>query len=196
MSVQARERETYESMWGVEDYSASSPGANYVEAFLVMAGITDPSQATVLDAGCGSGKGALALSALGFRVRMCDLTDAGIVPEARGLIFTETALWHDLRASLGYVSGGLADYVYCCDVLEHIPTHFTMLSIARMLEVCRHGLFLSIALVPDRFGVFVGYPLHQTVQSFVWWRDACAELGTVIECRDLGTTGLYLVAPR
>ena len=67
--------------------------------------------------------------------------------------------------------------------------------IARLLEVSRTGLFLSISTVPDVHGVLVREPLHQTVQSFVQWRDQIAELGRVVEARDLLVSGCYLVEP-
>jgi hypothetical protein len=70
-----------------------------------------------------------------------------------------------------------------------------MLAAARMIEVCRRGAFFSICLQPDVFGSWVGQPLHQTVQSFTWWRDALGELGRVTDCRDLAATGLYFVEP-
>ena len=71
----------------------------------------------------------------------------------------------------------------------------TMLAIARMLEASTRGVFLSIALVPDQFGILVGRPLHLTVKPFTWWRDRIRELGTVAECRDLIDAGLFLVKP-
>lgn len=183
------ERETYAQMWAVEAYSHHSPGEVFVPLFLDMTQTT--MRGSVLDAGCGSGKGAIALQHAGFVVTCCDLTDAGLVPEARELPFHQTALWDDLTRQVGF-----RDWVYCCDVLEHIPTPFTMLVVSRLLEVARRGVFLSISLVPDQFGVWVGKSLHQTVQSFVQWRDQLACLGTVKEARDLLTTGVYLVEPR
>ncbi len=71
-----------------------------------------------------------------------------------------------------------------------------MLVISRLLHVARRGVFLSIALVPDEFGVWVGQPLHQTVQGFTWWRDRLNTLGTIKECRDLLTAGVYYVEPK
>lgn len=189
MSLTAQETATYEQMWALGSYGDTSPGEQFLPLFLDMSRTT--MRGSILDAGCGSGKGALALAAAGFAVQMCDLTASGLLPEARRLPFTETVLWANLKREIGFT-----DWVYCTDVLEHVPTAFTMLAVSRMLEVCRRGAFLSIYLLPDRFGAWVGKPLHQTVQSFTWWRDALKELGTVQECRDLVSTGVYLVTPR
>src|SRR5688572_14262548 len=165
MSVIAREKATYDSAWGIAHYADHSPGERLVSAFCDMAGIASAKGVTVLDAGCGSGKGALALEAYGFTVRMCDITPEGLIPQARAIPFHEACLWHPLAhaASPDWKHDGRLDYVYCCDVLEHIPTEFTMLVIARLLEVARSGVFLSISLLPDVFGAWIGHSLHQTV---------------------------------
>jgi 2-polyprenyl-3-methyl-5-hydroxy-6-metoxy-1,4-benzoquinol methylase len=193
-SLLERERDKYDAMWAVPAYANASPGAQVLPVFLDM---TQATSGTVLDAGCGSGKGAVALVKAGFDVTLCDLTPEGLVPEAQGLPFAASALWADL-APLTYAAtfGKTFDYVYCCDVLEHIPTPFTMLVIRRLLDVSKHGVFLSISTVPDNFGVWIGEPLHQTVQPFVQWRDQLNTIGRVIEARDLLMSGCYWVAPR
>jgi SAM-dependent methyltransferase len=190
----AAERKTYEEMWGIDAYATHSPGAQMLPLFLDMAGIPDAKRfpGTVLDAGCGAGKGALALAERGFAVTLCDITDARLpeVAAARTLRFHEQCLWHDLRPV------GTFDYVYCCDVLEHLPPQFTMLAIDQMLRVSRRGVFLSICLVPDSFGIWAGKALHQTVQPYIWWRDSLATLGTVVESRDLLNDAVFLVRAR
>lgn len=182
-----QQRSTYSEAWGIEQYAEHSPGEHHVAMFLEMAKVLGQGY-SVLDAGCGSGKGALALKAAGCQVQMCDITAEGLVEEAKAFPFYQACLWHPL--------GPRVDYVYCCDVLEHIPTEFTMLTVSRLLEVARRGVFLSISLVPDVFGNWVGKPLHRTVQSFNWWRDNLNAIGKVTESRDLLHTGIYFVRPR
>lgn len=191
-SIVQQQAELYSGLWSsVEPYAEVSPGETHVAMFQAMTGATD---ATVLDAGCGSGKGAQALAKAGFDVTMCDLTDAGLmsnlIRDTQAVYLGNVCLWHPLTAF------GRWDYVYCCDVLEHIPTEYTMLTIARLLEVAKHGVFLTIALVPDQFGVWVGEHLHKTVQPFQWWRDRLRDLGDLVECRDCLLTGVYLVRPK
>lgn len=197
MRVIAAEREIYERTWQVPGYADHSPGEAHVALFMDMAAPAPGS--VILDAGCGSGKGALALTALGFPVVLTDLTADGLVAEARGLPFFESCLWSPIGPTLAPgVAGPFVQVpvVYCCDVLEHIPTEYTMLTIARLLERASEGLFLSIALQPDQFGVWVGRPLHQTVRDFSWWRDRIADLGVLVEARDLLNAGVYYVRPR
>lgn len=188
------ERETYEQAFSVDAYSTYSPGEKYVPVFLSMTGLfqSEYGLTEVLDAGCGSGKGGLALRNAGIAVTLCDFVDerSPEVRDGHALPFhTIETLWRPIPL-------GTFDYVYCADVLEHLPTEFTMLAIARLLEVARRGVFLSIALVPDGFGVWVGRDLHLTVRDFPWWRDNIATLGRVVECRDLLHTGLFFVEPR
>ena len=60
-SLLDRERGTYTEIVHVDAYTATSRGELYVEQFLDMAGGT--ARGTILDAGCGTGKAALALTA-------------------------------------------------------------------------------------------------------------------------------------
>jgi len=189
MSIVTEQRLVYESAWSLPAYAAHSPGAQHVTLFQDMTDAAPGS--TVLDAGCGSGKGAIALRSAGFTVTLSDFTRDGVVADARALPFREACLWHLTPEQVGRF-----DYAYCCDVLEHIPTEYTMLVISRLLGVATRGVFLSIALVPDQFGAWVGHQLHQTVRDFVWWRDRLADLGRLVECRDLGHAGVYVVRAR
>lgn len=184
-SLSATEKDLYDGVWSLPGYADFAPGAHYAPAFAEMA--APAAGATVLDAGTGSGKGALALQALGLDVVAFDLSAAGL-PERFDIPFYQGSLLRELPFDTGE-----CDWVYCTDVLEHIPEAFTMLVVARLLRVAKHGLFLSISLVPDQFGVWAGRPLHLTVKDFNWWKQSLRELGTIIECRDLLTTGLFLL---
>jgi 2-polyprenyl-3-methyl-5-hydroxy-6-metoxy-1,4-benzoquinol methylase len=187
MNLIQHERETYETIWAMNAYREDfSPGKEFVRMFVEMA--KPRSSASILDAGCGGGKGAIALAEQGFDVSMCDLTNAGLDAEAIRFPFVQVPLWEKLTPHVGF-----KDYAYCCDVLEHIPPQFTMLVVSRLLEVARKGVFLSISLMPDQHGVWVGRPLHLSIQTFPQWRDQLNTIGKVVECRDLLNTGVYFV---
>jgi hypothetical protein len=85
------------------------------------------------------------------------------------------------------------DYAYCCDVMEHIPTEYVMATLQNIMATCTEGAFFYICLVPDGFGALIGKPLHLTVRPFMWWRDKLAELGEVVDARDLIMNGMYYV---
>lgn len=192
MSITAKERATYEEVWSFPGYGRTSPGEALAKVFMEMSG-AQPGD-TVLDAGCGAGKGALALDKLGLRVKMCDITDSALLPEVDHLEFRQAVLWNNLKVQTHPFDGGY-QWTYCCDVLEHIPPHFTMLVVDQLLRVTIKGLFLSISLGADHFGAVVGAHLHHTVQSFVAWREQLDTIGRVVEARDWLNTGIYLVQP-
>lgn len=192
------ERALYETVWSIPAYGEHSPGEVFLPLFEQM--IADARlplnqwlnrPQTVLDAGCGSGKGALALEAAGYRVTGCDLTPDGLLPEAQHLPFYAVCLWDNVVGACGRHT-----WVYCTDVLEHLPPVYAALVVHRLLQCARTAAFFSIALVPDAFGKWVGRPLHQTVLPYRQWKATLGELGTVVAARDLGTTGLFLVTPR
>lgn len=186
--IGASERALYERAWAVREYATDSPGRAFLPAFLEMAGPELGLCDSVIDAGCGAGAGLEALREAGYaRLAGADLVDARQGPPAT-LPFFEGPLWS--------IACQPFDWVYCCDVLEHIPEEFTMLVVARLLDACAMGAFFSICLEPDGFGALVGEALHKTVRPFTWWRDRLAELGRIVECRDLLSHGLYLVEPR
>jgi len=187
MTLTTQETDRYAEVWtSVPGYADHAPGTQYVAVLAEFC----PPPARVLDAGTGSGRGALALAAAGYDVRCCDLTDAGLVEDARRLPFRRACLWQALRPQLQV---GLVDAVYCTDVLEHVPPQFTMLAVEQMLRIADRGLLLSVSTLPDAFGAWVGTPLHQTVQPFVWWRQSLAEIGRVVDARDLVGTSLFWV---
>jgi 2-polyprenyl-3-methyl-5-hydroxy-6-metoxy-1,4-benzoquinol methylase len=202
-SISTLEREKYSTVWqSIDHYGALSPGEQYLPIFLHMVG---DRRGAVLDAGCGSGKGALALEAAGFEVALCDLTDDGVVPEAKHLRFFDTSLWADLSwigkqwsrkettlQRLRRDSARAFDFAYCCDVLEHIPPQFTMLVIDQLLRTAP-TVFVALCNIHDVNGAWVGQALHQTVQPFTWWRDSFREVATVLDARDLHDNSAFLL---
>lgn len=177
-----RERETYQRVWTeIPGYRTHSPGLTQLDRFLEMSGARQG--AAVLDAGCGAGAALAELRQRGYGAFGVDLTDAGL-PESLVPYVTLQPLWAPLPE---------ANYVYCCDVMEHIPTEYVMLTLTRLVEAASVGVFLSIAFRPDAFGTFVGTALHQTVKPFVWWRDRLSEVGRVVEARDCLDSGLFWV---
>ena len=197
MNLQHEEASVYEKMWTLDSYAEFSPGETFIPLFHAMSGMKTTD--SVLDAGCGAGKGALALRHSGHvgRIHLCDITDEGLVPEARhDFLFTRVCLWSDLYPQLPFMLGRRFDWAICCDVMEHIPEAFTMLVVERLLSVTRKGVFFSICFEQDQMGTLIGKSLHHTVQPFTWWRDCLKELGHMKECRDLVINGVFLVEPR
>jgi SAM-dependent methyltransferase len=181
----AQERDKYAEIWSLEQYrNATSPGLINVDRFMSV--IKPDPLSRVIDLGCGSGKAGLELEKRGLRLSWLDITAAGLDPEVPRELFIEQPLWAPMTFQRRW------DYGFCCDVLEHLPTEYTLLSISRMLEYCK-TLWLQIALRPDNFGALIGEPLHLTVKPFDWWLIRLGTLGHVEDARDLIGEGLYVV---
>ena len=183
-AIATAERKLYEEVLQAPRYGEFSPGVKYLPKFLEMSGADPTGRFSVLDAGCATGKLGVELAKLGFDVTLTDQTDVGLCDEAKAIPFIKHSLYQKFPTTY--------DWVVCCDVIEHIPPQFTMLVARHMLNASRLGVFFSIATVPDVFGVWVGQPLHKTVQPYTVWRDSLKELGTV-ESADLLNTGLFMV---
>jgi 2-polyprenyl-3-methyl-5-hydroxy-6-metoxy-1,4-benzoquinol methylase len=183
-----REQDRYEELiGGMPEYLENSPGEHWAELFMEVTG-AQPGD-SVLDAGCCSGKGAVALSKLGLRPQLLDITDIGLVDDAKAFPFDQSSVWS--QGMLGDV-----DWVLCADVMEHIPTEFVMLTLSRLIERARKGAFFTISLQPDQFGMFIGQPLHLTVQPYVWWRERLKDVAELVDSRDYLNTGMFLARGR
>lgn len=189
-SLADSERTKNLELWrDIPDYGEFSPGMENVEPFLqiVKPPIGELKGLSLLDAGCGSGRAGIAFEERGLQVSWLDITDAGLDPRIKRRRFLEQPLWQPFPIGMHW------DYVFCCDVMEHIPTEFTMMVIGNLLSRCSRLAWFQIALVPDEFGKAIGRPIHLTVQPFTWWRDRFATLGNLVDARDFGLRALYLV---
>lgn len=189
MRVVDAEREKYEVMWSMPGYEKFSPGEDNARRF--MSTLVPKPGSTVLDAGCGAGKGGLALSAEGLDVWYLDITSAGLELYGFGISadrFLEQPLWERI-----YMPNDLTwDYGYCCDVMEHLPTEYTMLAARNIIDVCRTTWF-QIAFFHDGWGAAIDHDLHLTVKPFVWWLSRLMTIGNVIDARDLCGSGVFVV---
>jgi SAM-dependent methyltransferase len=187
MNLVERETDRYEELInGMPEYLETSRGELYAELFMEMSGAK--AGQSVLDAGCCSGKGAIALAKLGLEPTLQDITDVGVLPEAKGFQFIKAPVWDE--SPFGTLTR--YDWIYCTDVMEHIQTEFVMLTLVRLCARARKGVFFSIDLVPDQFGIYVGSPLHVTVQPYVWWRDRLQDITKLRDRRDFLTQGIFL----
>lgn len=187
MNLVERERDKYSELWSsVYEYRKYSPGMENVSRFMEI--MKPEPHSTLIDIGCGTGEAGLEFQHKGLDVKWIDITDAGLRPDIPRSRFIRAPLWEDWTRDWKYGY----DYGYCCDVMEHIPTEYTMLVIDRIISSCRITWF-QIALVPDQFGVTIGQPLHLTVQPFTWWLDHIRDAGIVIDARDLCGQALFVV---
>ena len=183
------ERAKYEDIWQLPAYAENSPGDKRSTLF---GQIANPSLGdTLIDLGCGKGVGGKKLESLyGVDVTYLDITRAG---DGSVEPFLKQPLWEPIPPIKGGRRTWQYNYGYCVDVMEHIPTEFTMLAVRNMLAVCKY-VFFGVSFLPDYFGpAFVGQQLHLTIKDFTWWRDHFSEMGQLLDGRDLLGSGVYYV---
>lgn len=187
--IAEHEREKYAAIWSMPGYETFSPGEDNAARFLSV--LSPKKGATVLDAGCGAGKGGLALSAAGMDVWFLDITSAGLDEVGLGIDryrFIEQPLWERIYPPKVL----LWDYGYCCDVMEHLPTEYTVLAARNIVDVCRITWF-QIAFFHDGWGLAIDQDLHLTVRPFDWWLSRLKTIGKVVDARDLCGSGVFVV---
>lgn len=155
------ESEKYQAAWANPRYRAFSPGEYAVTEFLA---VTDAKPGdTVRDLGCGSGRAGTQLARRGLKVTQYDFAE-----NCRDAEIDLPFALHDLTQ---LIPGLPADWVFCCDVMEHIPPEDVR---KVLLNVVRAGwrVFLGICTDKDDYGPqLLGHPLHLTVQPAEWWRE-------------------------
>lgn len=179
------EQQKYLKCWNVDDYRKVSPGERcadmFLEALESLAPDGDDKQ-TLIDIGCGTGRAGYKLWQTGkFDVALMDFAwncldkniKARVDTKDNGISFIE----HDITKKTHH----RAEWGYCCDVLEHLPTDQIDDALESMLEMC-DNLFLQIATIPDHFG---GHPdikeqLHLTVWDYNTWLKKFAEHRVIV----------------
>lgn len=187
MNIAKAEQNKYAEIWSdVPEYKNYSPGLENVSRFMDV--LKPKPWSSLIDIGCGTGRAGLEFADKGLVVTWLDITDAGLDPLVPRERFAQCSLWD-------WLSKRTYDYGFCCDVMEHIPTEYTMLVLDRIVSNCKTSWF-QIALLPDQFGKVIDQPLHLTVKPFVWWLDRLRTIGDVVDARDLCGSALYIVGRR
>lgn len=178
------EAEKYTEMWQRPEYRASAPGEECAQIFIDWA----QPQGSVIDFGCGTGRGAIKLHQHGLDVTCMDFTDNSRDDAAMSLPFVR----HDLTQPISL----RADYGFCTDVLEHLPPEWVR-SVIRNIMAAAPCVFFQISTVPDTLGGLLGVELHLTVRRHEWWLNLFTTLGfTVQRHEDRGQASLFLILDR
>ncbi len=173
------EAEKYGRLWGeFPQYRTVAPGEQVAGIFLDQA--TPRPGSTVIDFGCGTGRGALALAKNGkLDVTMLDFTrnclDEAVQQACQDDSVSIRFRKHDLETA----SPVTAEYGFCTDVLEHIPPEKVDQVLDHILAATRHTFF-QISTVEDVCGELIDAPLHLSVHPYEWWLMQFAKRGCLI----------------
>ena len=168
----ALEKKKYDVMWrDFPSYRDCSPGEMFAQFFFDGFKGEIRSGQTLIDFGCGTARVAKDFLARGLNTTLVDISPYCLDEEVRNLLplfsnqirFIQGCLWQ-LPESLKS-----AYWIYCCDVLEHIPEDMVDKVLAEMAARMRFGGYFSICLKNDLCGKQLGRPLHLTVKSKSWW---------------------------
>lgn len=165
------EAEKYSRMWMHPAYRDLSPGEDCVERFITLA---KPS-GTVIDFGCGTGRAGVKMAKNGLDVTLVDFTDNSRDECAMALPFVRHDLTQPIQLS--------ANFGFCADVMEHIPTA-DVESVISNIMACAKTVFFNISTVPDELGRAINQTLHLTVRPCEWWRGLFEKLGHEISWHD------------
>lgn len=157
--IELREKKKYEDIWANDKYRKHAPGEGFTrQAFNALGMKTGDS---LIDFGCGSGRGAMKFKEMGLNVTGIDFA-SNCLDKDVGISFVESCLWNlpDVKA----------DWGYCTDVMEHIPTEKVLDVLKGISERC-NGAFFNIATRDDVLGNLIGRRLHMTIMEAEGWKD-------------------------
>ena len=172
-TITDRERDKYHRMWQQEAYRQHSPGERSVREFIDKCP-WEPGQ-SILDAGCGTGRVSLYFHQRGLSVTPLDITanclDQHVLEELASK-FVESPI-HRITQ--------LYDWIYCVDVLEHIPMELIDMTLDALELATLRGGFLQIACFEDGCGALIGEKLHLIVRPPAWWDLKIEKRWTIVE---------------
>jgi 2-polyprenyl-3-methyl-5-hydroxy-6-metoxy-1,4-benzoquinol methylase len=160
----------------------------YVENFMQQFGIKKGDE--VLDLGCGTGRAAKVMCKAGIFVHGMDLTTNSLnedMKELDNFYFSQECLWQ-----LG-TKVHQTDYIFCADVMEHIPEKLVHPVLFQIAKKMLKGGFFSISTALETCGPkFINQQLHMTVRGGRWWADQLKRYWEVSFAQDPSNNVNYL----
>lgn len=179
----SREKEKYDVIWrDYPSYRDCSPGEGFAPFFFEgFKGEIRPGQ-TVTDFGCGTARVAKDFVAKGFNVSLVDISPYCLDEEIRHLLVLLPHQLHFHQACLWKLSNEIkpTTWIYCCDVMEHIPEEKIDVVLEQMSSRMRKGGYFSICMKEDLCGKKLGHPLHLTVKGREYWEEKLSTHFTIV----------------
>jgi len=186
------EKAKYEKLWKkFPQYRKVSPGENISKYFLER--VNPPKGSRIIDFGCGTGRGGLALHEAGMEVLMSDFVGGCLDKKVRKAMRKSDGKFSFIEHDLNSRFPEYSVYGYCADVLEHVPENQTDVVIQNILEVCR-SCFFMIHTQEDRCGKLIDETLHVNQQDYAYWVKKFADNDcTITWSEQLGHSVLFYV---
>ncbi len=187
------EKSKYDVIWrDYPVYRDCSPGEDFAKFF--FDGFQQEMRAgqTIIDFGCGTARVTKDFLGKGLNVTLVDISPYALDEEIRHLLTLFSNQVHFIQACLWQLPKELksAYWIYCCDVLEHIPEDQVDTVLYHIAQRMRFGGYFSICLKEDLSGKKLGYPLHLTVKPKDWWEERLLRHFTITG-EDVVADGLY-----
>ena len=190
------EQEKYDLIWKeVPSYRECSPGEGFAPLFFkAFEGQLRAGQ-SLIDFGCGTGRVARDFLSIGLHLTLIDISPYCLDDEVRAIVDLLRGQVEFLPACLWNLPKEVkpAHWIFCCDVLEHIPEDCVEKTLSGMAKRMRHGGFMAICLKEDLSGKKIGKPLHLTVKESGWWKERLQSHFSIKEETLLGEGLYYLV---
>lgn len=176
-NIRPPEKEIYEQLWDKPQYRYHANGEAGAHNFLEV--VKPKKGASVLDLGCGTGRGGLYLAMFGaMNVTLVDFASNCLDEDIKDMLVSQPHALRFIEADLTKALPVQAEYGFCTDVMEHIPPGQVDDVLDHCLKAARH-CFFQICLVEDRMGL-IDHPLHLTVKPFEWWAQKFNERGCLV----------------
>lgn len=170
--LEALEARKYCNMWAFDEYRHYAPGEHYVNQAIEEMGMKPGS--SVIDFGCGTGRGAQIFMDKGFQITGIDHAP-NCLDENIEIPLVISNLWS--------LPGITAEYGYCTDVMEHIPTEKVddvLSQISSRVDKC----FFNIHTEEDVMGELIDDELHLTQKPPEWWKEKLSRHFARVRCVD------------
>ena len=156
------ERRKYERMWTFAEYRDDHATRHADDALALLKPTAGDS---IIDFGAGAGYASRRLQEGGLQVLAIDIAGNAMAPEIAARIPLLIGNMWDIPVTL------VADWGFCCDVMEHIPTD-RVDDVLRFVHASTRGAtYFNISLRTDGCGRLIGDALHLTVRPLDWWRE-------------------------